>query len=74
MDDHEAGVQIVNHKYNYRQNWMTQSVSHRCPIMANCSITLSDYNSIEWLMKNEAASAPITFAEIVMVMISQNKQ
>lgn len=42
--------------------------------MANCSITLSDYNSIEWLMKNEAASAPITFAEIVMVMISQNKQ
>lgn len=66
MDDHEAGVQIVNHKYNYRQNW--------CPIMANCSITLSDYNSIEWLLKNEAASAPITFAEIVMVMISQNKQ
>ena len=31
---------------------------------------LSDYNCIEWLVKNGAADAPITFEEIVMVMIT----
>ena len=30
---------------------------------------LSDYNSTEWLVKNEAADAPITFEEIIMVTI-----
>ena len=32
---------------------------------------LSDYNSTEWLTKNKAANAPITFEEIVMVMIKR---
>ena len=31
---------------------------------------LSNYNCTEWLVKNKAANAPITFGEIVMVMIS----
>ena len=39
------------------------------PITANCPITLFDYSSTECLMKNKAANAPITFEEIVMVMI-----
>ena len=30
---------------------------------------LSDYNCTEWLVKNEAADAPITFEEIIMVTI-----
>ena len=30
---------------------------------------LSDYNCTEWSVKNEAADAPITFEEIVMVTI-----
>ena len=34
---------------------------------------LSDYNYKEWLVKNEAADAPITFEEIVMVMINDEK-
>ena len=25
MDDWEVGVQFVNHEYDYRQNWTTQS-------------------------------------------------
>ena len=48
----------------------------------NCPITgfwlqvsdysqLSNYNSTEWLVKNKAANAPITFEEILMVMIMQ---
>ena len=32
---------------------------------------LSDYNWTERLVKNEAADAPITFEEIVMVMIKR---
>ena len=24
MDDHEVGVQFVNHNYDYRQNWITE--------------------------------------------------
>ena len=31
---------------------------------------LCDYNCTEWLVKNGAADAPITFEEIVMVMIT----
>ena len=31
---------------------------------------LSNYNCAEWLVKNKSANAPITFKEIVMVMIS----
>ena len=31
---------------------------------------LSNYNCTEWLVKSKAANAPITFGEIVMVMIS----
>ena len=38
-----------------------------CPI--HYPITLFDYSSTECLMKNKAANAPITFEEIVMVMI-----
>ena len=30
---------------------------------------LSDYNCTEWLVKNEAADAPITFEEIIIVTI-----
>ena len=26
MDNCKAGVQFVNYKYDYRQNWMTQSL------------------------------------------------
>ena len=48
-----------------------QVFDYRCSITANCPITLSDYNCAEWLVKNEAADAPITFEEIVMVMIKQ---
>ena len=33
---------------------------------------LSDYNSTEQWVKNKAANAPITFEEIVMVMISND--
>ena len=31
---------------------------------------MSDYSSTEWLVKNNAANAPITFEEILMVMIT----
>ena len=41
----------------------------KCPITANCPITPSDYNCTEWLVKYKTADAPITFEEIVMVMI-----
>ena len=30
----------------------------------------SDYNCTEWLVKNKSANAPITFEEIVIVMIN----
>ena len=41
-----------------------------CPVTANGLVTLSNYSSTEWLVKNKAAYAPITFEEIVMVMIN----
>ena len=34
------------------------------------NLTPSDYNCTEWLGKYEAADAPITFEEIVMVIIN----
>ena len=40
-----------------------------CSITANRPITLSDYSCTERLVKYKAADAPITFEEIVMVMI-----
>ena len=39
-----------------------------CQITANCPITTIPND----LMKNKAANAPITFEEIVMVMINTN--
>ena len=42
-----------------------------CLITANCPITQSDYSSTEWLVKNKGANAPITFEEIVMVVIKK---
>ena len=50
----------------------------RCPITANCPTTgsnysqLSDYNFTEWLVRNKAANASITFEKIAMVMIYSN--
>ena len=38
-----------------------------CAVTANCPIALSDYNCAEWLVKNEAANAPITFEEQFMI-------
>ena len=53
------------------QAWLAAStVRLRCPITANCQITLSNNNSIDWLMKIKAANVPITFEETVMVMIN----
>ena len=50
-------------------DWLLQQSNHRCLITANCPIILSNYSCTEWWVKNEAANAPITFEEIVMVMI-----
>ena len=36
----------------------------------NCLITLSDYNFADWLEQNTAVYAPITFEEILIVMIN----
>ena len=36
----------------------------------NYPITLSDYNYTEWLVRYKAGDAPITFEEIVMLMIN----
>ena len=51
-------------------DWLLQLSYYRCLITAQCLITLSDYNDTEWLVKYKAADAPITFKEIVMVMIN----
>ena len=43
-----------------------------CPIMVSDNSQLpdyTDYNSTNWFVKNKAVNAPITFEEIVMVMI-----
>ena len=44
--------------------------SCNCPITANCLITLSDYNFADQLEQNTAVYSPITFEEIVIVMIN----
>ena len=44
--------------------------SFNCPITANCPISLSDYNFADQLEQNTAVYAPITFEEIVIVMIT----
>ena len=54
-----------------KYDWLLQLSNYRCPITVNYPITLSNYNSTEWLVKNKAANAPITFEEILMVMITQ---
>ena len=46
-----------------------QLSDYRCPITANCPITLSDYSFPDYLEQNTALYAPITFEEIVIVMI-----
>ena len=51
-------------------DWLLQLSNNRCPIKATCLITLSSYNCTEWLVKNEAANAPIIFEEFVMVVIN----
>ena len=48
--------------YSLSQTSLSENRSdYRCRITANCTITLSDYNWAEWLVKNKAANAPITF-------------
>ena len=47
--------------------WLTTST---VPLQVSDYSQLSDYSSTEWLVKNNAASAPITFEEILMVMIT----
>lgn len=56
--------------YSLSQTSLSENRSdYKCRITANCTITLSNYSSAEWLVKNKAANAPITFQEIVTVMI-----
>ena len=47
--------------------WLATST---VPLQVSDYSQLSDYSSTEWLMKNNAANAPITFEEILMVMIT----
>ena len=49
--------------------WLAASTV-RLQVSDYSRITQSDYNSTEWLVKHKAANAPITFAEIVMIMIN----
>ena len=51
-------------------DWLLQLSDYRCPITANCQITLSNNNYTDWLVKIKAANVPITFEETVMVMIN----
>ena len=52
-----------------KYDWLLQLSHYRCPITVDYPITLSNHNSTEWLVKNKAASAPILFEEIVIIMI-----
>ena len=45
-----------------KYDWLLQLSDYRCPITANCPITI--------LQKNKTATVPITFEEIVMVVIN----
>ena len=47
--------------------WLATSI---VPLQVSDYSQLSDYSSTEWLVKNNAANAPITFEEILMVMIT----
>ena len=49
-------------------NWLLSD--YRCPIAANCPITLSDYNFADKLEQNTAVNATKTFEQIVIVMIN----
>ena len=53
-------------------NRLLQLSDYRCSTTAKCPITLTDYNCTEWLVIYKTADAPITFEEIVMVMININ--
>ena len=41
-----------------------------CPITANCPVKVSDYTFAGKLEQNTAVYAPITFEEVVTVMIN----
>ena len=43
---------------------------YRRLITATCPVTPSNYNCTEWSVKNKTANAPITFDEIVTVIIN----
>ena len=45
-----------------------QLSNYRCPITANCPITLSDYNFADKLEQNTAVYAPITFAKVDFIL------
>ena len=47
--------------------WLATST---VPLQVSDYSQLSDYSSTEWLVKNNAANAPITFEEMLMVMIT----
>ena len=60
---------IIKKKKTFRTNISIRDNVYSKKFTANCPITLSDYNCTEWLVKYKAADAPITFEEIVMVII-----
>ena len=47
---------------------LLQMSDYKCPIIANCPTTLSDYSCTEWFVKNKAANAPIKFEELWLWM------
>ena len=60
-DDREAGVQFVNHEYDYRLNWTTG-----CPVTNQSKVwqnsrnqqsidwALNDFKTLLWMLKNPA--------------------
>ena len=58
-----------NNKKTFRTDISIRDNVYSKKFTANCPITLSDYNCTEWLVKYKAADTPITFEEIVMVII-----
>ena len=56
----------INHNY---YNFQKKIYIYDKHLQLHCPITLSSYDFTEWLVKNKAANAPITFEEIVMVRI-----
>ena len=54
-------------------SWVDLIGRFSCPITGAWLQATDDYNCIEWLVKYKAADAPITFEEIVMVMINIKK-